>query len=99
MRLRSRNPLRSHAVLTLLGSLLILTVSAASDALAAGSWSTTGSMTVARVQHAATRLVDGRVLVSGGVDSSGSGGQDLASAELYDHTTGTWSATGSMTVA
>src|SRR5215472_17164296 len=78
MRARSRQPLRSHAVLTLLGSLLILTVSAASDALAAGSWSTTGSMTVARIQHAATRLVDGRVLVTGSFNPDGS---DLASAE------------------
>jgi len=83
MRARSRQPLRSHAVLTLLGSLLILTVSAASDALAAGSWSTTGSMTVARIQHAATRLVDGRVLVTGSFNPDGS---DLASAELYDPT-------------
>ena len=51
-----------------------------------GSWSPTGSMTVAREFHTATRLLDGRVLVAGG-DSSGT------SAELYDPTTGTWSAT------
>src|SRR5215472_13975326 len=35
MRVRSRQPWRSHAVLALLGSLLILTVSAASHAMAA----------------------------------------------------------------
>src|SRR5262249_3918737 len=54
----------------------------------AGTWSATGSMNVARFFHTATRLLDGRVLVS-------SGGQQAA---LYDPTTGTWSRTGSTSV-
>jgi len=60
-----------------------------------GMFSPTGSMTVGRVYHAAALLSDGRVLVEGG-GSDYSGGQFLASAELYDPKTGTWTATGSM---
>src|SRR5882672_9150478 len=50
----------------------------------------TGSMTVARTAHTATRLLDGRVLIAGG---------GSASAELYDPTSQTFSVTGSMTLA
>ncbi|HEY5436912.1 MAG TPA: kelch repeat-containing protein, partial [Candidatus Limnocylindrales bacterium] len=60
-----------------------------------GKFSPTGSLTVGRVYHAATRLADGRVLVEGG-GSDYSGGKFLASAEVYDPKTGTWTATGSM---
>ena len=45
-----------------------------------GTWSPTGSMNTARLDHTATRLSDGRVLVTGGRDDSG----ELASAEIYD---------------
>jgi Galactose oxidase, central domain/Kelch motif len=101
MRFRSRTPPRSNPVRVLLGTFLILTVSAATDAMAAGTWSTTGSMTAAR-STTATLLTDGRVLAAGGC-----GAFDifddcltvLASAELYNPATGTWSATGSMSVA
>src|SRR5215470_20210211 len=93
MRSGSRKPVLSKLVLTLIGSFLILTVSAASDALAQDTWSATGSMSVGRAFTAsATLLKDGRVLVAGGDDSG-------TSAELYNPTTGTWSATGSMSVA
>ena len=60
-----------------------------------GKFSPTGSMTVGRVYHAAVLLSDGRVLVAGG-GSDYSGGKFLASAELYDPKSGTWTATGSM---
>ena len=66
MRSGSRKPALSKLVLTLLASVLILTVSAASDASAEGTWSTTGSMSVARFGQPATLLPDGRVLVAGG---------------------------------
>jgi YD repeat-containing protein len=59
-------------------------------------WTTAGSMTVARQDHTATLLSTGKVLVAGGRSTS-TGTTGLASAELYDPTTGTWAATGSMT--
>ncbi|MFI0976330.1 DUF6603 domain-containing protein [Streptomyces sp. NPDC021093] len=65
---------------------------------AAGTWTPTGSLRTARKSHRATLLPDGRVLVTGGdavVAGSGSGTgtfsqRALASAELYDPATGTW---------
>src|SRR5260221_2598724 len=49
-------------------------------------------MTTGRYLHTATRLNGGNVLVTGGLGSSGY----LASAELYDPSTGTFSVTGSL---
>jgi hypothetical protein len=66
---------------------------------ATGTWTATGSMVTGRYRHSATLLNDGKVLVAGGnVDSKASLGDRccVASAELYDPSTGTWSATGSM---
>jgi len=54
-------------------------------------------MAVARKGHTATLLPDGKVLVVGGVDSNDdASAKALASAELYDPKTGTWSETGSL---
>jgi len=61
-----------------------------------GTFSPTGSMATPREDHTATRLLDGRVLVVGGDDTTGHG---VASAELYDPASGTFSATGSMSTA
>ena len=52
----------------------------------------------ARNNHTATILRDGRVLVVGGCCDPGSG-YGLASAEVYDPSNGSWSATGSMAEA
>jgi N-acetylneuraminic acid mutarotase len=65
---------------------------------AAGSWTSTGSLQTARSDHTATLLSNGRVLVAGGSTHGGPGGA-LASAELYNPATGTWTATGSMQAA
>jgi len=52
-------------------------------------------MTLARAAHTATLLRSGKVLVAGGqIDSPDP--QVTSSAELYDPTTGRWTATGSM---
>jgi len=60
-----------------------------------GLWSTTSSMTSPRAGHTATLVPGGRVLVAGGL-SRNAVGAELATAELYDAATATWSATGSM---
>jgi hypothetical protein len=54
----------------------------------------TGSMVVGRYLHTATLLNNGKVLIAGGLDGSGTA---LASGELYDPTSGTFAMTGSMT--
>lgn len=51
-----------------------------------GAFTFTGSMTVARYGHTATRLADGKVLIVGGENNSG----DRSSAEIYDPATGTF---------
>jgi N-acetylneuraminic acid mutarotase len=58
-------------------------------------WSATGTMSISREDHSAVLLNNGKVLVIGGttVDFNG---VTVASAELYDPTTGTWATTGSM---
>jgi hypothetical protein len=60
-----------------------------------GTFSLTGSMTTPRVYTTATLLADGRVLVAGG-GGDYTNRQFLASAEIFDPQTGTWTATGSM---
>ncbi|MBN1208810.1 MAG: Ig-like domain repeat protein [Myxococcaceae bacterium] len=62
---------------------------------ATGTWSATGPMANYRSSHTATLLPNGKVLVTGGNIGSGIS-TSTASSELYDPTTGTWSATGSL---
>ena len=54
-----------------------------------GSWAATGSMGRPRVGHAATLLLDGKVLVTGG-------NGEPSTAEMYDPSTGTWTLTGTL---
>jgi len=67
---------------------------------ATGAFSATGSMTVARQGASATLLLDGRVLIAGGFNGSAeSSGSALSSTELYDPSTGTFTAAGNMITA
>ena len=72
---------------------------------AAGAFTDAASMNQARQAHTATKLADGRVLVTGGRIQAergtgdyggGSGPSRYSSAEIYDPSTGTWSSAGSM---
>jgi hypothetical protein len=65
-----------------------------------GKWTLTGSMTSSRIGHNTVLLQNGEVLVAGGTNASIPSGScaSLASAELYNPSTGTWTATGSMTI-
>jgi hypothetical protein len=63
---------------------------------AGSGWSSIESMNVARFDHAAVALNDGRVLVAGGADSTGA---PLSSVEIYDPSSGHWTLTGSMGTA
>ena len=76
------------------------------------TWAPTGSMAYGRHTGAAVSLPDGRVLTVGGFGVLGGaeGGpgeppavpganqQNLATAEIYDQATGTWTATGSLNI-
>ena len=65
----------------------------------AGTFTATGSMIAARAGHSATLLPDGKVLIAGGYQKAGVLLLALASAELYDPSSGTFTATGSMVTA
>ncbi len=61
-----------------------------------GKWRSTGSMLAARAGHTATLLPSGKVLVVGGYGCEAAHCGTLASAELYNPTTGTWHAAGAI---
>jgi cysteine-rich repeat protein len=65
---------------------------------ALGAWTVAGVLNEQRFHHTAVLLPDGKVLVAGGSPSESNGGA-LASAELYDPATNTWSFTGGLNVA
>ena len=63
---------------------------------ATGKWTPTGNMTVPREGHGAALLSNGEALVAGGINATTNGCTTLATAELYNPSTGKWTATGSM---
>ena len=67
----------------------------------AAAWVATGFMTEERADQTATLLPDGKVLVAGGEAARHIDGDwtTPSSSELLNSATGTWSATGDMTVA
>jgi len=65
----------------------------------AGAWSATGSMATNRSQHALVVLPDGRVLAAGGAGGPGPSLVAVATAEIFDPATGTWTGTSSLGVA
>ncbi len=60
------------------------------------TWIKAGHMSQPRADHQAVLLPDGRVLVAGGWDGQSSFYSGLASADLFDPMTRTWTPTGSM---
>ena len=64
---------------------------------ATGTWSSTGSMTTPRSGASASLIKSGSVLVAGGFSPASPNSAVVASAELYDPASGTWSSAGSMT--
>ena len=62
----------------------------------AGTFTSTGSMSIGRTQHTQTSLKDGKVLLAGGRDSAGN---TITTAEIYDPATGTFSTPIDMTAA
>ena len=61
-----------------------------------GTFVATGSMTTPRFGHMATLLPNGKVLITGGVGGMGASYSLAAVAELYDPSTGTFAATGTL---
>jgi len=64
-----------------------------------GTFSPTGSLGTGRSNHTATLLPNGKVLIAGGYGTAGGTAGYLKSAELYDPTSGSFSATGSLGTA
>ncbi len=80
--------------------LLLLGIAAHSSTAMAqspGTFMPTGSLIAARGAHTATLLLNGKVLIAGGYQH-GFPDVVLASAELYDPSTGTFTPTGDMTM-
>ncbi len=65
---------------------------------ATGTFTATGSLAQPRLLHTATLLQDGRVLITAGESGdAGETGELLATAEVYDPTSGTFALTGNTT--
>ena len=63
------------------------------------TWTRTGGLAATRIGASAVTLLDGRVLVVGGVASQKSAPIHQASAEVYDPKSGRWSSAGTLATA
>ena len=88
MRRRAKVAITAGTLLLALG-----TAQAAAPQVPSGTWAPAGDMTQSRWSAAAALLPDGRLLISGGFDGTGS----LATAEIY--ASGGFTACGSMQIA
>ncbi len=101
----------SGAISLSVGTNTITTVVTAQDGIATKSYSiavvraglavpftSTGTLSAARESHAEVLLGNGKVLVAGGTVADALNSA-MATAELYDSATGTWTATGSLATA
>jgi N-acetylneuraminic acid mutarotase len=61
-----------------------------------GTWTITGSLHSARIYDTTTLLTNGQVLAAGGYNTTPTAINILATAELYNPTTGKWTLTGKM---
>ena len=66
---------------------------------ATGHWAAAGSMSTPRSSYAGAVLMDGRVLVVGGLTTLGNSLETTPSADLFDPKTGRWTATEPMRMA
>jgi Big-like domain-containing protein/putative Ig domain-containing protein/galactose oxidase-like protein/Kelch motif protein len=90
----------STTVSAISGSIVGTTLLAVTGGVYSGVWQSTGSMAAMRANHTATLLTNGSVLAAGGQYLVGGATWEmLGSAEIYNPTAGTWTATGSMTTA
>jgi hypothetical protein len=80
------------------GSTLVLASAELYDPITS-KFTATGNMTTPRQQHTAALLADGRVLIEGGSQEHPGQTVDLASAEIYDPSTETFTATGDLSTA
>ena len=105
----SLNTARTYHTATLLNNGLVLIAGGVNNGTiladaelynpAEGTFAVTGSLNTARESHTATLLDNGMVLLAGGNNNSNNSSGSLASAELYDPTTGTFTRTGSLNTA
>lgn len=85
-----------HRVVAFFSIIVSLHLATIAPARAAEKFTLTGSFQNPRYHHAATLLANGKVLVSGGRNTSSSDLAVRTKADLYDPATGKWIATGAM---
>jgi len=81
--------------LAIIFAVLVVAVTWTREIRAEGTWSESGSLNTARINHAAALVPGNRVLVAGGMDAEWAIGL-LATAELFDSQRGRWRTVGSM---